>query len=74
MSLRRWKVVEIHLVLELATGICTYGRHKQKTNVHIMALNLIKDVPLRNRVIINGPFLRGIVSQIDANGIGMSAS
>ncbi|PKA61049.1 hypothetical protein AXF42_Ash005945 [Apostasia shenzhenica] len=29
-----------------ATGIWAYQRHRRKTNVHIMALNLIRGVPL----------------------------
>ncbi|XP_071722436.1 cytochrome c-type biogenesis CcmH-like mitochondrial protein [Rutidosis leptorrhynchoides] len=29
-----------------ATGIWAYSKHKQRTNVHIMALNLVRAVPL----------------------------
>ncbi|XP_022723959.1 cytochrome c-type biogenesis CcmH-like mitochondrial protein [Durio zibethinus] len=34
------------LVAGAATGVWAYKRHRQKTNVHIMALNLVRGVPL----------------------------
>lgn len=34
------------LVAGAAAGIWAYNRHRQKTNVHIMALNLVRGVPL----------------------------
>ncbi|CAJ2650574.1 unnamed protein product [Trifolium pratense] len=37
------------LVAGAAAGVWAYGKHKQKTNVHIMALNLIRGVPLTPR-------------------------
>ncbi|MCI13591.1 cytochrome c-type biogenesis protein CcmH-like [Trifolium medium] len=37
------------LVAGAAAGVWAYQKHKQKTNVHIMALNLIRGVPLTPR-------------------------
>ncbi|KAK4269362.1 hypothetical protein QN277_022526 [Acacia crassicarpa] len=34
------------LVAGAAAGVWAYNKHKKKTNVHIMALNLIRGVPL----------------------------
>ncbi|XP_072984716.1 cytochrome c-type biogenesis CcmH-like mitochondrial protein isoform X1 [Typha latifolia] len=34
------------IVAGAAAGVWAYQRHRQKTNVHIMALNLIRGVPL----------------------------
>ncbi|XP_010254055.1 PREDICTED: cytochrome c-type biogenesis CcmH-like mitochondrial protein [Nelumbo nucifera] len=34
------------LVAGAAAGIWAYQKHRQKTNVHIMALNLVRGVPL----------------------------
>ncbi|EEF46432.1 cytochrome c-type biogenesis CcmH-like mitochondrial protein isoform X1 [Ricinus communis] len=34
------------LVAGAAGGIWAYNKHRQKTNVHIMALNLVRGVPL----------------------------
>ncbi|KAH7547264.1 cytochrome c-type biogenesis CcmH-like mitochondrial protein [Ziziphus jujuba] len=34
------------LVAGAAVGIWAYKKHRQKTNVHIMALNLVRGVPL----------------------------
>ncbi|KAL5793006.1 hypothetical protein ACOSP7_001600 [Xanthoceras sorbifolium] len=34
------------LVAGGAAGVWAYNRHRQKTNVHIMALNLVRGVPL----------------------------
>ncbi|KAG5016258.1 hypothetical protein JHK85_022394 [Glycine max] len=34
------------LIAGSAAGVWAYNRHKQKTNVHIMALNLVRGVPL----------------------------
>ena len=34
------------LAAAAAGGIWAYQRHRQKTNVHIMALNLVRGVPL----------------------------
>ncbi|KAM7483762.1 hypothetical protein LguiB_008345 [Lonicera macranthoides] len=34
------------LIAGAAGGIWAYNRHRQKTNVHIMALNLVRGVPL----------------------------
>lgn len=34
------------IVAGTAVGVWAYQRHKQKTNVHIMALNLVRGVPL----------------------------
>ncbi|KAK9123326.1 hypothetical protein Sjap_012928 [Stephania japonica] len=34
------------LVAGAAVGISLYQKHRQKTNVHIMALNLVRGVPL----------------------------
>ncbi|KAK7389559.1 hypothetical protein VNO78_24704 [Psophocarpus tetragonolobus] len=34
------------LVAGAAAGVWAYKKHKQKTNVHIMALNLVRGVPL----------------------------
>ncbi|GKV27089.1 hypothetical protein SLEP1_g36298 [Rubroshorea leprosula] len=34
------------LVAGAAAGVWTYQKHRQKTNVHIMALNLVRGVPL----------------------------
>ncbi|KAK3005546.1 hypothetical protein RJ639_015971 [Escallonia herrerae] len=34
------------LVAGAAAGIWAYKKHRQKTNVHIMALNLVRGVPL----------------------------
>ncbi|KAK7349189.1 hypothetical protein VNO77_06358 [Canavalia gladiata] len=34
------------LVAGAAAGVWAYQKHKQKTNVHIMALNLVRGVPL----------------------------
>ncbi|KAK3027055.1 hypothetical protein RJ639_040887 [Escallonia herrerae] len=34
------------LVAGTAAGIWAYKKHRQKTNVHIMALNLVRGVPL----------------------------
>lgn len=34
------------LVAGAAAGVWAYSKHKQKTNVHIMALNLVRGVPL----------------------------
>jgi len=34
------------LVAGVAAGGWAYKRHRQKTNVHIMALNLVRGVPL----------------------------
>lgn len=37
------------LVAGAAVGVWAYQKHKQKTNVHIMALNLVRGVPLTPR-------------------------
>ncbi|XP_025012578.1 cytochrome c-type biogenesis CcmH-like mitochondrial protein isoform X2 [Ricinus communis] len=37
---------ETLLVAGAAGGIWAYNKHRQKTNVHIMALNLVRGVPL----------------------------
>ncbi|KAK7276638.1 hypothetical protein RIF29_17781 [Crotalaria pallida] len=37
------------LVAGAAAGVWAYNRHRQKTNVHIMALNLVRGVPLTPR-------------------------
>ncbi|XWS20264.1 hypothetical protein CRYUN_Cryun31cG0085700 [Craigia yunnanensis] len=34
------------LVAGAAAGVWAYKKHRQKTNVHIMALNLVRGVPL----------------------------
>ncbi|KAM0933169.1 putative CcmH/CycL/Ccl2/NrfF family protein [Dioscorea sansibarensis] len=34
------------IVAGAAAGVWAYQRHRQKTNVHIMALNLVRGVPL----------------------------
>ncbi|XP_059642083.1 cytochrome c-type biogenesis CcmH-like mitochondrial protein [Cornus florida] len=34
------------LVAGTAAGIWAFNKHKQKTNVHVMALNLVRGVPL----------------------------
>jgi len=33
----------------IAAGIWAYQKHRQRTNVHIMALNLVRGVPLTPR-------------------------
>ncbi|KAI3929281.1 hypothetical protein MKX01_006517 [Papaver californicum] len=37
------------LVAGAAAGVWAYQKHRQKTNVHIMALNLVRGVPLTPR-------------------------
>ncbi|CAL0326007.1 unnamed protein product [Lupinus luteus] len=37
------------LVAGAAAGVWAYNRYRQKTNVHIMALNLVRGVPLTPR-------------------------
>ncbi|XP_057454320.1 cytochrome c-type biogenesis CcmH-like mitochondrial protein [Lotus japonicus] len=37
------------LIAGAAAGVWAYKKHKQKTNVHIMALNLVRGVPLTPR-------------------------
>ncbi|XP_020272693.1 cytochrome c-type biogenesis CcmH-like mitochondrial protein [Asparagus officinalis] len=37
---------ETVVVAGAAAGVWAYQRHRQKTNVHIMALNLVRGVPL----------------------------
>lgn len=39
-------LLEQLLVAGAAGGIWAYKRYRQKTNVHIMALNLVRGVPL----------------------------
>lgn len=34
------------MVAGVAGGIWAYKKHRQRTNVHIMALNLVRGVPL----------------------------
>ncbi|KAI4355623.1 hypothetical protein L6164_004377 [Bauhinia variegata] len=34
------------LVAGAAAGVWAYNKHRKKTNVHVMALNLVKNVPL----------------------------
>ncbi|KAF3333122.1 Cytochrome c-type biogenesis CcmH-like mitochondrial protein [Carex littledalei] len=37
------------IVAGAAAGVWAYQRHRQKTNVHIMALNLVRGVPLTQK-------------------------
>lgn len=37
------------LIAGTAGGIWAYGRHRQRTNVHLLALNLTRGVPLTPR-------------------------
>ncbi|CAK8539405.1 unnamed protein product [Lathyrus sativus] len=57
------------LVAGAAAGAWAYQKHKQKTNVHIMALNLVRGVPLTPREketmldILTPPASQGFKSQ-----------
>lgn len=57
------------LVGSAAVGVWAYQKHRQKTNVHIMALNLVRGVPLTPREketmldILTPPASQGFKSQ-----------
>ncbi|XP_004511622.1 cytochrome c-type biogenesis CcmH-like mitochondrial protein isoform X2 [Cicer arietinum] len=59
------------IVAGAAVGIWAYQKHKQKTNVHIMALNLVRGVPLTPREketmldVLTPPASQGFKSQED---------
>ncbi|KAK6912056.1 CcmH/CycL/Ccl2/NrfF family [Dillenia turbinata] len=56
------------LVAGVAGGIWAYKKHRQKTNVHIMALNLVRGVPLNSKekeaklYILTPPQMPGLIS------------